>query len=187
MSIDNGIRYRSLTKRVAGFAFAVFVLLAALLLSGCASPQAATNAEGEDKPMTSSEYMAEVNLTVEELNERLQSFNEAVSRQDPITMRTQADNAFAVLDKLAAIEAPDDVKDLRDQYVKGCDQLKDALNSYIDLYSEMVAARDRAQSSSRNSSSFDASDYADRIEAIQNQYNEGIQTLEDADNSAKDR
>lgn len=101
-------------------------------------------------------------------------------------MRTQADNAFSTLDKLAAIEAPEDIKDLRDQYIKGCDQLKDALNAYIDLYSEMTAAKEEAESS-RYNDPFNASDYSGRIEQIQEQYNEGIQTLEDADNSAKDR
>lgn len=186
MSVDTKTEYGIIVRRIVLAAIVVCTLSLSFVLAGCTTTQAANNAEGEDKSMTSSEYMAEVNQTVEELSERLQSFNEAVSRQDPITMRTQADNAFAVLDKLAAIEAPDDVKDLRDQYVKGCDQLKDALNSYIDLYSEMSAAKAKAESS-RYNDPFDASEYADRIEEIQNQYNEGIQTLEDADNNAKDR
>ena len=185
MSLRNETARNTFSK-VASIAFAVCAFALMLVMAGCTTPQAEDVAEGEDKPLTSSEYMAEVNQTVEELTERLQSFNEAVSRQDPITMRTQADSAFAVLDKLAAIEAPDDVKDLRDQYVKGCDQLKGALSSYVDLYSEMTAAKAEAESS-RYNDPFDASVYADRITDIQNQYDEGIQALEDADSSAKDR
>lgn len=172
--------------RLARISILAIAAIIALVLSGCMAPPAASNTEDGDKPLTSSEYMAQVNQTVKELDERLQSFNEAVSRQDPITMRTQADSAFAVLDKLAAIEAPEDIKDLRDQYVKGCDQLKEALNSYIDLYSEVSAEKAKA-SSSRYYDGFDASEYADRLGQIQAQYDEGIKTLEDADSSAKDR
>lgn len=186
MFLNSMIDDRPKAKKALFVPVAICAFVLALLLSGCTAPQAANDAEGEDTPMTSSQYMAEVNQTVEELNERLQSFNEAVSRQDPITMRTQADNAFAVLDKLAAIEAPEDIKDLRDQYIKGCDQLKDALNAYIDLYSEMTSAKAKAESS-RYNDPFDASAYSGRIEQIQKLYNDGIQTLEDADNSAKDR
>ena len=175
-------------KCAALFAAAFCLLIAAFTMSGCTAPTGAANqGSAEDQAMTSSEYMAEVNQVVEKLSERLQSFDDAVSRQDPITMRTQADSAFAVLDELAAIEAPDDVKDLRDQYIKGCDQLKDALNSYIDLYSDMSAAKALASSSSRNAPSFNASNYTDRIKEIQSKYDEGIKTLEDADSSAKDR
>lgn len=50
----------------------------------------------------------------------------------------------------------------------------------------MTAAKEEAESS-RYNDPFNASDYSGRIEQIQEQYNEGIQTLEDADNSAKDR
>lgn len=183
---DRARNPRNIARKIAAVAFSLCAFALMLALAGCAAPQVDAPAEGEDKPLSSSEYMAQVNQTVEELNERLQSFNDAVSRQDPITMRTQADSAFAVLDQLAAIEAPDDVKDLRDQYVQGCDQLKGALNDYVNLYSEMTAAKAQAESS-RYNDPFDASVYADRIAEIQNQYNEGIQTLEDADSSAKDR
>lgn len=148
-----------------------------IAISGCsAQQQSSSDASAEDKPLTSSEYMAQININVEELNDRLQSFNEAVSREDAITMRTQADNAFAVLDKMAAIEQPEELNDLRDQIIKGADQLKMALNSYVTLYTEI--------SSSSSTAPFDYSTYADRIAEIQDQYNEGVQTLEDADKAA---
>lgn len=185
-SMFNDIFKTAKPNKAAKILIAICAFVLMFALAGCTAPQASNQTEGEDAPMTSSQYMAQVNQAVEELNERLQSFNDAVSRQDPITMRTQADNAFSTLDKLAAIEAPEDIKDLRDQYIKGCDQLKDALNAYIDLYSEMTAAKEEAESS-RYNYPFNASDYSGRIEQIQEQYNEGIQTLEDADNSAKDR
>lgn len=187
MSIKNTIRHKAPIKTIITTVAAICALAMVVLLAGCTAPMGAqSEQDGEDKPITNSEYMAEVNQVIEELSERLQSFNDAVSRQDPITMRTQADNAFATLDKLAAIEAPEDIKDLREQYIKGCDQLKDALNSYIDLYSEMSAAKAEA-ASSRYNDPFDPSRYSEQIEQIQVAYDEGIKTLEDADSSAKDR
>lgn len=163
----------------------LFLKLVALLcvavlacgMVGCMSPQNATNQqEEENKPLTSSQYMAEVNQKVEVLSERLAAFNEAVSRQDPITMRTQADNAFAVLDEIAAIEQPEELNDLKAEYVKGSDQLKDALNGYVTLYTEIANATDDQP--------FDYSTYPDRIQQIQEQYDEGIKTLEAADKTA---
>lgn len=156
---------------------AVCMLLLAAMLAGCAAPQTANQQDSEEEqPLTSSQYMSQVNQKVETLAERLQGFNEAVSREDAITMRTQADNAFAVLDEMAAIEAPEELDDLRDQYIKGCDQLKDALNSYVTLYTEIASAN--------SSAAFDYSTYSDRIKQIQDQYDEGIKTLEDADKKA---
>ncbi len=162
-------------NKVAAFAVVCAVVLS-LFLAGCTAPQAANQEEDKDQTLTSTQYMAKVNQLVEKLDERLQGFNEAVSREDAITMRTQADNAFAVLDEIAAIEPPEELKDLREQYIKGCDQLKDALNSYVTLYTEL--------SNATQSEPFDYASYPDRIEQIQDQYDEGIKTLEDADKAA---
>ena len=46
-------------------------------------------------------------------------------------------SAFEAIDALAAIDTPDAMKDLQTNYVDGCNKLKDALNSYIDLYTEI--------------------------------------------------
>lgn len=160
----------------AAIAFLCVIALS-LTLTGCATPQAQQQ-EGEDaeKPLTSSEYMAQVNLSVDKLNERLESFVDAVSREDTVTMRIQADSAFAVLDEMAAIEAPEELKDLRTDYINGCDKLKDALSSYVELYTEISTAQ--------TGNTFDYSTYADRIKEVQDKYNEGVQDLEDADKQA---
>ena len=105
-SMFNDIFKAAKPNKAAKILIAICAFVLMFALAGCTAPQASNQTEGEDAPMTSSQYMAQVNQAVEELNERLQSFNDAVSRQDPITMRTQADNAFSTLDKLAAIEAP---------------------------------------------------------------------------------
>ncbi len=150
-----------------------FALVFALFMFGCAVPQAS---DGQTTADSSRQYMADVNQAVEKLSDQLNGFQDAVSREDAVTMRTQADNAFQTLDELAAIEAPAELDELKKSYVKGADQLKDALNDYIDLYTEIAAATDAHP--------FDYATYDERLKKIQEAYDEGVKTLEDADKSA---
>lgn len=84
--------------------------------------------------------MTKVNQAVEELNTRLGEFDEAVAQESVVNMRNKANSAFEAIDALAAIDTPDAMKDLQTNYVDGCNKLKDALNSYIDLYTEISSA-----------------------------------------------
>lgn len=161
---------RNRLVRVASLVFAG--ILMAAVLGGCAQ-QSNTATEQQTE---SRQYMATVNQTVEELANRLESFEEAVSRGDAVTMRTQADNAFKTLDSLASIEVPEGLEEVQSGYVDGCNDLKEALNAYIALYTEIDSATDEHP--------FDYSTYNDRIAAIQNQYNDGIAKLEAADKKA---
>ena len=110
------------------------------------------------------------------LDSRLSDFVDAVSRGDVVTMRTQADNAFKVLDDLSSLEAPEPLKDVAAGYVDGANSLKDALNSYIQLYTEIDGAT--------ASEPFDWSTYDSRLQAIQDAYNAGIDKLKAADEAA---
>lgn len=142
------------------------------MLAGCMSP----NTGATDQQQANRTYMTKVNLAMEDLNSRLTSFDEAVARGDAVTMRTQADNAFKAIDDLAAIETPDAMKDLQKNYVDGCNTLKDALNDYVALYTEISsAAEDRP---------FDFGTYDDRIKSVQEKYNKGIDQLKAADEEA---
>ena len=161
---------RTRLVRVASLVFAGILMAAGL--GGCAQ-QSNTATEQQTE---SRQYMATVNQTVEELANRLESFEEAVSRGDAVTMRTQADNAFKTLDSLASIEVPEGLEEVQSGYVDGCNDLKEALNAYIALYTEIDSATDEHP--------FDYSTYNDRIAAIQNQYNDGIAKLEAADKKA---
>lgn len=91
-------------------------------------------------------------------------------------MRNKANSAFEAIDALAAIDTPDAMKDLQTNYVDGCNKLKDALNSYIDLYTEISSATEEAP--------FDFSTYDGRVKEIQDAYNEGIDKLKAADEEA---
>ena len=121
-------------------------------------------------------HMTKVNQAVEELNTRLGEFDEAVAQESVVNMRNKANSAFEAIDALAAIDTPDAMKDLQTNYVDGCNKLKDALNSYIDLYTEISSATEEAP--------FDFSAYDGRVKEIQDAYNEGIDKLKAADEEA---
>lgn len=150
--------------------FAGVLMVAAL--GGCAQQDtAAAQQQSENR-----QYMTQVNQTMDDLKSRLESFTDAVSRGDVVGMRTQADNAFKALDDLNGLEVPDAVKDIQQEYVDGTNSLKDALNAYIDLYTEIESATDEHP--------FDWSSYDQRIAEIQAQYDAGIDKLKKGDEAA---
>lgn len=144
----------------------------ALALTGCAQQN---NAQS-DQQNENRQYMTQVNQKMEDLNTRLASFTDAVSRGDVITMRTQADNAYKAIDDLSNLDAPDALADVKTGYVDGCNALKGALDSYIELYTEIENATDAQP--------FDYSTYDSRLADIQNAYNTGIDKLKAADDAA---
>ena len=137
---------------------------------GACSPGTAASASKTAEQVNRA-YMSQVNEAMVKLDENLDQFVDATSRGDVVAMRTQADNAYQTLDALAAIEAPEDMKDIRDQYLNGTGKLREALDSYIDLYAEAAAAGD----------SYDWSAQSNRIKQIQAKYDEGVKALKDAD------
>ena len=146
-------------------AVALGAALALGTLAGCQSP--ATGAT--DQQQANRTYMTK-------LNTRLGEFDEAVAQESVVNMRNKANSAFEAIDALAAIDTPDAMKDLQTNYVDGCNKLKDALNSYIDLYTEISSATEEAP--------FDFSAYDGRVKEIQDAYNEGIDKLKAADEEA---
>lgn len=157
----------------SGWKLAVCLMVAfgvVFALAGCAAPQQPTSAETSN---ANSKYMAQVNQIVDELGTKLDSFEDAVSRDDVVSMRTQADGAFAALDKLNELQAPDDLKEIQEYYSDGCSSLKDALSAYIDLYTEVQSATEQQP--------FDYSTYDERLAQTQEAYNTGIETLKNGD------
>ena len=146
-------------------------LAASIAFAGCAS--GATNSATEAQQANRA-YMSQVNETMTQLDTNLDSFIDAVSRGDVVNMRTQADNAYKSLDKLAGIEAPEALGDIKKSYVEGTGKLRQALDQYIDLYTEAAKAGDN----------FDWSKYDDRVKSIQKLYDEGVAELEAGDKAA---
>ena len=141
--------------RVVGVACAA--VMAVVLLGGCAGQN---------------------NQATEQQKANRHGFSDAVARGDLVTMRTQADNAFKSIEDLNKIEAPEDMKKIQAEYVEGCNDLKDAMNAYIGLYSEIESATDDQP--------FDYGTYDERLKAIQDQYDKGIGKLQSGDNKASE-
>ncbi|WP_241159207.1 hypothetical protein [Adlercreutzia sp. ZJ141] len=164
------MRTMLLRKNVIAFACAGVLLLAAL--SGCTTGPS----ESEQAQQANRDYMAQVNQSMESLEAKLGSFIDAVSRGDVVNMRTQADNAYAALDALAKIEAPEGLEDIQTSYVDGTNALKEALDDYIALYTEIESAT--------ADNPFDWASYDNRISQIKSKYDEGIGLLQSGDNAA---
>lgn len=163
---------RTLIARTMSAAVAAALCLGAL--SACTAQTSAVTEEQQ----ANRDYMSQVNQDMEDLSTNLDAFVEAVSRQDTVTMRLQADNALAAIDDLDALEAPEALAGVQESYKSGADQLRSALNDYIALYTELEDA------SSSSSDSFDWSTYDARIASIQAQYDAGVAALEQADQTA---
>ena len=116
--------------------------------------------------------MSDVNAAMDNLSQQLDGFDEAVAQGDMVSMRTQADSAFKVLDGLDALEAPEVLADVKQGYVDGCNQMKDALNDYISLYAAM------------QSGSIDAASYESRLQAVQEAYDQAVEKLKATDEAA---
>lgn len=157
----------------------IATLIAAALLmasmAGCASFQ--QNSQEAEDQAANRQYMSQVNQITEDLTTNLAAFDEAVSDNDPVAMRLQADNAFKTLDSLSSLEAPDVLKDVQAGYIEGASKLEEALNSYIDLYTDLGGAN-------AESAAVDAAAYNEQIAAIQQTYNEGIAKLQETDKQA---
>ncbi len=153
------------------------VLIASLIVGvllvtafmGC-SGQSDTEA---DKETETRQYMSTLNQTADELSGKLDDFIAAVSTGDVVTMRTTADSAFKTLDTLSSLEAPEDLTEVQEDYVSGCDMLKDSLNDYVTLYTEI--------SNSTDEYPFDYSKFDERLSKIQKMYDDGIDELKAAD------
>ena len=91
--------------------------LGSTALAGCLGAPSATMTEEQ---ASNRQFMAQVNQTMVDFQDRIDGFNDAVSAGDLVGMRTQADNAFRVLDALEKLEAPDALADVKQGYVDGC-------------------------------------------------------------------
>ena len=150
-------------KRIFAVASAVVLMLA---LASCMPANDAAN----DAQKANRAYMSQINETMNSLASSLGSFVDAVSRDDLVNMRAQADNAYKQLEKLDAIEAPAGLGDIKDCYVEGSAKLREALDGYITLYTE-----------AKSSESFDWSKFDKRMADIQSLYDQGIASLEKGD------
>lgn len=160
-----------ITTKAKAIGAVVAATLAFGALAGCTGQTAADQQQDANR-----QYLSQVNQVMDDLETALASFTDAVSRNDVVGMQTQADNALAKLDSLGSIEAPDELADVQQSYQDGTSQLRDALSSYVALYTEISSATDAQP--------FDWSTYDARLAEIQEKYDAGIDALEAGDKAA---
>lgn len=160
------------TKTLKFAAFASALVLACGLLAGCAN-QAMNAAASEQQAKRA--YMSQVNEIMMQLDDSLGLFVDAVSRADIVNMHTQAENAYQALDKLDALDAPDALIDVQEKYQDGTAKLRQSLDDYIALYTEM------------SGDTLDMATYDKRIADIQKLYDEGVALMEEGDKAAADQ
>ena len=155
---------------------AILVALVATLVVACAP---AKNPQDEARHANQM-YMSQVNSIMTELGGNLDAFNDAVARDDLVGMRTQSTSACKVLDQLTALEPPEVLADVHEKYAQGADKLRQALEGYVVLYSDVKVAAD-------SEASLDSKAYSKRLAEIQTLYDEGVAALSEADELAASR
>lgn len=162
-------------RHTAAALLAVLALMATLLLAGCVSAPNAENGSEEKEPAapTMSQYMVSLNESANKLQTALTEFSSAVNSNDTYLMSLKADEAYAVMDQMDAIECPPELNDVKEKYKEAMVELKTALSDYLALYIDI----DEAQSPSQQ----DYDSYNSRLEEIQKHYDEGLNLLDEAD------
>lgn len=159
------------TTKAKAVGAVVAATLAVGALAGCTGQTA-----GSEQQDVNRQYLSQVNQVMDDLEISLASFTDAVSRNDVVGMQTQAENALSKLDSLDSIEAPEELSEVQQSYQDGTAQLREALSSYVALYTEI--------SSATESQPFDWSTYDARLAEIQESYDAGIDALEAGDKAA---
>jgi len=158
---------------MVAFALATMVFV---VLGACTVQMSSDSAS--DTQIANRDYMAQVNRIMDTLTTDLSSFNQAVSDEDIVGMNEYADSADKTINELAALTPPDDLKDIHSEYLQGCEQLRDALSDYRDLYAKV--------SSATEAQPFDYSTFDSQLSKIRQKYDGGISHLEKADQEAQD-
>ena len=159
------------TTKAKAVGAVVAATLAIGALAGCTGQTA-----GSEQQDVNRQYLSQVNQVMDDLETSLASFTDAVSRNDVVGMQTQAENALSKLDSLDSIEAPEELSEVQQSYQDGTAQLREALSSYVALYTEISSATDAQP--------FDWSTYDARLAEIQKSYDAGIDALEAGDKAA---
>ena len=160
---------------IIGVLTIVLMLICALAVVGCTSPSSSTDSSTntEENTPTMSQYMVNLNVSASKLQTALSEFADAVNSNDTYMMSLKADEAYAVMDQMDAIECPPEMDDVKAKYKEATSELKNALADYLALYIDL----DSAQSSDQ----FNYNDYNSRLEEVQKHYDEGLNLLEEAD------
>ena len=131
-------------------------------VAGCAPAE-----QQKDAAALNRAYLSQANTTMMQLNADLEPFTAAVAANDVVTMEQAAASVYRDIDAFKSIKPSDGMKDIHAEYCAGCDDLKQALQSYVALYKDAADA--------------DVKDINESVAAIQAQYDSGIAHLQAAD------
>lgn len=149
----------------------ICLMFCIVIFAGCTAPAAQSNDVQNDPVAQNRQYMAALNQMSEDLSSKMTGFTDAVSRNDTVGMRTQADDAFKVIERMKEQEAPEDLAEVKDGYMEACEGFENALNSFISLYEDM----------SSSDSSFNDQVYSERLKTIQDEYSQAADLLSQTD------
>ena len=147
----------------------LLVVVAALALAGCAAPNQPST---DEKAADNRAYMAQINQKASDLDVVLTDFQAAVGDQDAVAMKAASSRAATIVGQVKASEAPEKLVPIKDEYVKGLEQLQAALDQYTQLYIDL------------NAGSIDQAAYGDRLRQVQEAYDQGVEALKSADEQA---
>ena len=149
------------------------VVLSLCLFSACSANMNAGQPSEAEKDRA---YLAQVNDLLSNMDGDLKSFTDAASRNDLVAVQSNAKKINDTISSISNLDVPDDMKSVHDQYVSGCNALKQALNDYVSLYCDVI----------NRGGDVNAPEYAQKLAAIQSQYNNGLKVLKDADQALAD-
>lgn len=156
------MKMRKMITAVLAAALSVLCLMA---IAGCDAQEQKADAAAQNRA-----YMSQANSAMMQLDADLEPFTAAVAAEDVVTMEQAASKVYRDIDTFKAITAPDAMKDIHAEYSAGCEDLKQALQAYIALYSD--------------ASNADAKELNEGLASVQALYDSGIAHLKAGDTKA---
>lgn len=160
------------TRKFLATLLVVLCVVLTGVLAGCASGNQASSSSSSDAASANRDYMSSANTIIEQLQDNLTDFSTAVSDDNLVAMRAAAKKAYQSIDDFKQLQPTDTLKPVHSEYVKGCDDLKDALEQYIDLFSD------------QKKSKLTDAQYQKRLKKIQAKYDSGMDHLKAGDEKA---
>ena len=139
-----------------------------VMLVGCMpmNTQAVTDSTTQNR-----QYMASVSTIMGTLEGNLEDFSAAIQSGDSVSAASKAKAVDKAVADLKALEVPEGMQEIHDQYVTAAEELQTAFNGYVSLYEKVQ-------------SSGSASGYDSELAEIQSHYDAGIEALKAADEAA---
>lgn len=157
-------------KYLKYFILISLVAVALMLLSGCSG-----TSQEEDQQAQNRQYMSSVNQIMDTLDSSMDDFATAVKDGEILSLSSQLSAVDDCVNSLNDLDVPDDMEDIQASYLDGAQKLQTALQLYVQLYQDV---------SIPENGSFDYTTYDSRISEIQQYYNDGLASIESADEQA---